>query len=75
MKVEVRPAELMEGGMVIFTKDQNLRPESPSLSNGWNTVLYKLDTFARLNWRFSTRPDKRMTGAILCCATVSDLFQ
>jgi hypothetical protein len=41
--VEVRPAELMEGGMVIFTKDQNLRPESPSLSNGWNTVLYKLD--------------------------------
>jgi hypothetical protein len=41
--VEVRPAELMEGGMVIFTKDESLRPESPSLSNGWNTVLYKSD--------------------------------
>ena len=44
VRVEVRPAELMEGGMVIFTKDQNLRPESPSLSNGWNTVVYKLDS-------------------------------
>ena len=41
--VEVRPAELMEGGMVIFTKDPSLRPESPGPSNGWNTVLYKLD--------------------------------
>ena len=41
--IEVSPAELIEGGMVIFTKDQSLRPESPSLSNGWNTVLYKLD--------------------------------
>jgi hypothetical protein len=41
--VEVRPAELIEGGIVIFTKDQSLRSESPSLSNGWNTVLYKLD--------------------------------
>lgn|GEM_PF-6877359 len=41
--IEVNPAELIDGGMVIFTKDQSLRPESPSLSNGWNTVLYKLD--------------------------------
>jgi hypothetical protein len=39
----VHPAELIEGGMVIFTKEQNARPESPSVSNGWNTVLYKLD--------------------------------
>jgi hypothetical protein len=41
--VEVRPAELIEGGMVIFTKDQSISSESPSLSNGWNTVVYKLD--------------------------------
>jgi hypothetical protein len=41
--VEVRPAELIEGGIVVFTKDQSLRSESPSLSNGWNTVLYRLD--------------------------------
>jgi hypothetical protein len=41
--VEVRPGELIEGGMVIFTKDQSLPSESPSLSNGWNTLMYKLD--------------------------------
>ena len=43
VKVEVRAAELMEGGMVIFTREPNLRPESPSVSNGWNTVVYKQD--------------------------------
>jgi hypothetical protein len=41
--VEVRPGELIEGGIVIFTKDQSLPSESPSLSNGWNTLIYKLD--------------------------------
>jgi len=43
VQIEVRPAELIDGGMVIFTRDQSLHPESPSPSNGWNTVLYKLD--------------------------------
>jgi hypothetical protein len=41
--IEVHPGELIEGGMVIFTKDGSLRSESPSLSNGWNTLMYKLD--------------------------------
>jgi len=41
--VEVRPGELIEGGMVIFTQDRSLPSESPSLSNGWNTLIYKLD--------------------------------
>jgi hypothetical protein len=40
---EVRSGELIEGGMVIFTKDQSLHSESPSLSNGWNTVMYRAD--------------------------------
>jgi hypothetical protein len=43
VRVEVHAAELMEGGMVIFTREPNLRPESPSVSNGWNTVVYKQD--------------------------------
>ena len=41
--IEVRAGELIEGGMVIFTKEQTLHSESPSLSNGWNTVMYKPD--------------------------------
>jgi len=41
--VEVRPGELIEGGIMIFTKEGNSRSESPSVLNGWNTVLYKQD--------------------------------
>jgi hypothetical protein len=41
--LEVHPGELIEGGIVIFTKDRNARTEPPSARNGWNTVIYKLD--------------------------------
>ena len=43
VKFEVRPAELIEGGMVIFTQAQKPASEAPSVANGWNTVLYKQD--------------------------------
>jgi hypothetical protein len=41
--VEVRPGELIEGGIVVYTKDPNSRSEPPSAGNGWNTVIYKQD--------------------------------
>lgn len=41
--IEVRPGELIEGGVMIFTKEGNSRSEPPSVLNGWNTVLYKQD--------------------------------
>jgi len=41
--VEVHPAQLIEGGIIVFTKDQNLRSEAPNVRNGWNTVVYKQD--------------------------------
>ena len=41
--IEVRQGELIEGGMMIFTKEGNSRSEPPSVLNGWNTVLYKQD--------------------------------
>jgi hypothetical protein len=41
--IEVRPGELIEGAMMVFTKDGNSRSEPPSALNGWNTVLYKQD--------------------------------
>ena len=41
--VEVHSGELIEGGIVVFTKDQSLRSEAPSARNGWNTVVYKKD--------------------------------
>lgn len=41
--LEVHPGELIEGGIVVFTKDESLRSEAPSALNGWNTVVYKQD--------------------------------
>jgi hypothetical protein len=41
--VEVHSGELIEGGIVVFTKDSSLRSEAPSARNGWNTVVYKQD--------------------------------
>ena len=41
--VEVHSGELIEGGIVVFTKDKSLRSEAPSARNGWNTVVYKQD--------------------------------
>jgi hypothetical protein len=41
--IEVRPGELIEGGIVVYTKDPNSRSEPPSAGNGWNTVIYKQD--------------------------------
>ncbi len=41
--VEVHSGELIEGGIVVFTKDRSLRSEAPSARNGWNTVVYKQD--------------------------------
>ncbi len=43
VRIEVRPGELIEGGMMIYTKEGNSRSEPPSVLNGWNTVLYKQD--------------------------------
>jgi len=41
--IAVHPGELVNGGMVVFTTDQNRLSEAPSAQNGWNTVVYKLD--------------------------------
>jgi hypothetical protein len=43
VRLDVRPAELIDGGIVIFTKDGNSRSDLPSPQNGWNTVIYKRD--------------------------------
>jgi len=43
VRVEVHSGELIEGGIVVFTKDRSLRSEAPSARNGWNTVVYKQD--------------------------------
>jgi hypothetical protein len=44
--IDVHSAELIEGGMVVYSKDRTVSSEAPSPRNGWNTVLYKWD-FAR----------------------------
>jgi hypothetical protein len=41
--LEVRPGELITGGIVVYTKDPNSRSEPPSAGNGWNTVIYRQD--------------------------------
>ena len=41
--VEVHSGELIEGGIVVFTKDRSLHSEAPSAQNGWNTVVYRQD--------------------------------
>lgn len=45
VKVSVFPAELIDGGIVIYTSSPKVpKAELPSALNGWNTVLYKYDT-------------------------------
>ena len=45
VKVSVFPAELIDGGMVIYTSNAQVpKAELPGALNGWNTVLYKYDT-------------------------------
>jgi len=46
VRVSVHPGELIDGGIVIFTKGEAPRSESPNPGNGWNTVIYKRDDAA-----------------------------
>lgn len=45
IKVSVQPAELVSGGMAIFSNDQSKSgaTETPSARNGWNVVVYRWD--------------------------------
>jgi hypothetical protein len=45
VKVSVQPAELVDGGIAIFSSDQTKSGtnEPPSARNGWNVVVYKWD--------------------------------
>jgi hypothetical protein len=45
IKVSVQPAELVGGGIAIFSSDQKKAgvTEPPSARNGWNVVVYKWD--------------------------------
>jgi hypothetical protein len=46
VRVNVHPGELIDGGIVIYTKGEAPRSESPNPGNGWNTVIYKRDDAA-----------------------------
>jgi hypothetical protein len=43
--ISLHPADLVAGGIQVFTRDQKLvsRAEPPSAENGWNTIVYKYD--------------------------------
>jgi hypothetical protein len=45
VKISVQPAELVAGGIAIFSSDQSRSgtSEPPSARNGWNVVVYKWD--------------------------------
>ncbi len=43
VRLDVRPAELIDGGIIIYTKAGDSRSELPNPQNGWNTVIYKRD--------------------------------
>ena len=45
VKVTVQPAELVDGGIAVFSSDraQSGTSEPPSAHNGWNVVVYKWD--------------------------------
>jgi hypothetical protein len=45
VKISVHPAELVDGGIAIFSSDRTKAgtTESPNASNGWNVVVYKWD--------------------------------
>lgn len=45
VKITVRPAELLDGAIAIYTSDSsgNSKAEAPSRRNGWNVTLYKFD--------------------------------
>jgi hypothetical protein len=45
VRVSVQPAELVGGGIAIFSSDQKKAgvTEPPSPRNGWNVVVYKWD--------------------------------
>lgn len=45
VKVSVQPAELVDGGITIFSIDRSRSGtiEQPSARNGWNVVVYKWD--------------------------------
>ena len=46
MRVSVHVAQLVEGGIEVYTEDSKraLPAEAPSAQNGWNIVVYKPDT-------------------------------
>jgi hypothetical protein len=41
--IQAHPAELIAGGMIVFTQNMVAGPEAPGPDNGWNLVSYKSD--------------------------------
>jgi hypothetical protein len=78
IRISAHPAELIDGGMVVYTTaaEQSLS-EPPSARNGWNPTIYRNDTkrvrdidtveapSEKNNWRLVLRGNSRTLGLIV----------